>query len=536
MRALIVGSGAAAAGAALALTSRPDVDVTVVDIGAELEAANRASAARLSRLPAPELASAGTADLGFLAPSPARGELPEKRLFGSSFPFADHGQLTGVEALGRANPKAVSGAYGGFSNVWGAQMMPFSSSSFRDWPVRASEMAPHYRAICDHVPVAGEHDDLAEIFPYAAAPQPLPLLAPRTVMVMGNYSRHRASLRRRGVIAGHSRLAMRPGACVRCGLCMTGCPHSLIYSASQTFDELRRRGRVHYRSGLLAYRVRETGGVPYVLALEADSGRSVELSADRIYLACGALGTTRLVLGSLGAVGHEVPLVESAQFIFPALSKRPAPDPTKLHGFTLGQFNVVVGYGPDGAFDSSQVAQVQFYPYNTAVAAALPGLLQLKSFCSLRTALLSRLTIGLGYLPSSASRKLAVKVPSPPAGRLAPLQFYESGPADESGALGPVLRKLLSAAHMLDLWPVLPQVRMARPGMGYHFGGSFPHRPGNARVSRFTTDRTGRLPEWRRVHLVDGAVFPTVPATTFVMTLMANAHRIAGESLDLSED
>ena len=36
---------------------------------------------------------------------------------------------------------------------------------------------------------------------------------------------------------------------------------------------------------------------------------------------------------------------------------------------------------------------------------------------------------------------------------------------------------------------------------------------------------------WNRIHLVDGAVFPSVPATTFTLTVMANAHRIASESL-----
>jgi choline dehydrogenase-like flavoprotein len=32
---------------------------------------------------------------------------------------------------------------------------------------------------------------------------------------------------------------------------------------------------------------------------------------------------------------------------------------------------------------------------------------------------------------------------------------------------------------------------------------------------------------------VDASVFPTVPAMTFGLTIMANAHRIASESLEL---
>ena len=59
-----------------------------------------------------------------------RGGLPQKRAYGSDFPFRDVGQLAGIEPLGSANPSVVSGAYGGFSNVWGAQIMPFSKPTF----------------------------------------------------------------------------------------------------------------------------------------------------------------------------------------------------------------------------------------------------------------------------------------------------------------------------------------------------------------------------------------------------------------------
>lgn len=45
------------------------------------------------------------------------------------------------------------------------------------------------------------------------------------------------------------------------------------------------------------------------------------------------------------------------------------------------------------------------------------------------------------------------------------------------------------------------------------------------------TDRWGGLPQWDRVHLVDGSVLPTVASTTFPLTVMATAHRIVTEVL-----
>lgn len=43
----------------------------------------------------------------------------------------------------------------------------------------------------------------------------------------------------------------------------------------------------------------------------------------------------------------------------------------------------------------------------------------------------------------------------------------------------------------------------------------------------------GRLPAWRRVHLVDASVFPSIPASTITYTVMASAHRIAHEAARL---
>jgi choline dehydrogenase-like flavoprotein len=91
-----------------------------------------------------------------------------------------------------------------------------------------------------------------------------------------------------------------------------------------------------------------------------------------------------------------------------------------------------------------------------------------------------------------------------------------------------VIRRLLRAAPSLDLWPVLPKLVVSGAGKSYHFGGSFPHA-GDGQRAVLETDRQGRLQAWDNVHLVDASVFPTVAATTFTLTIMANAHRIATE-------
>ena len=83
---------------------------------------------------------------------------------------------------------------------------------------------------------------------------------------------------------------------------MTGCPYGLIYSAAQTFDALRRASRVTFNSGFLALKIIEEANQVAVIAKEIATGRMRRFEADRVYVACGAIGTTRLVANSLGTI------------------------------------------------------------------------------------------------------------------------------------------------------------------------------------------------------------------------------------------
>ncbi len=92
--------------------------------------------------------------------------MPQKRTYGSDYPFRDLGQIAGVRARHPdTNLAVVSSAYGGFTNVWGAQVMSFSRSTFDDWPIGWSEMEPHYRAALEEVSLATEDEDVAGTFP-----------------------------------------------------------------------------------------------------------------------------------------------------------------------------------------------------------------------------------------------------------------------------------------------------------------------------------------------------------------------------------
>ncbi|MDT5171483.1 MAG: hypothetical protein QOD02_4833, partial [Mycobacterium sp.] len=174
MHNVIVGTGPAAAAAILALADDPSQQITVIDIGERLD---DDAAAAVDRMSALEPAQWATADRELVSVGPAEvsgARLPEKRAYGSNHMFIDRGQQRGLAMPDRGNHAAVSGALGGFSTVWGAQIMPFSRATFNRWPFGWDEIEPHYRAMLAEVPLAGEDDDYAEDFPLLSARGPLP--------------------------------------------------------------------------------------------------------------------------------------------------------------------------------------------------------------------------------------------------------------------------------------------------------------------------------------------------------------------------
>ena len=514
MRNVIVGTGPAAAAAILALADDPAQQITVVDLGERLPADTTAAVDRMSAMEPTEWLAA---DRELVSAQPVRitgSVLPEKRAYGSNHMFVDRGQQLGLNMPDRGNEASVSAAVGGFSTVWGAQIMPFSRATFDRWPFGWDAIEPHYRAVLKEVPLAAEEDDYAEYFPLLDARAPLPPVSPRTTAVLERYRLHRSAVRAKGIVVGKARLAVDATSCRQCGLCMTGCPYSLVYSSRQTVDRLVATGRVRLLSRILVTGVEQPpGSSPSVRGIDLVDGRRVRFDADRVFVGAGGLGSTRIALNSLTTPPPEVDLQESVQFLIPFVSRHGTGDPRGRNDLTLNQFNLLLTFDDD-AYTTSQI---HCYPYNPAVAAALPGWLP----TGYAGAVLGRVTAALGYLPSWESPKMRLELGQRRQDSLPEVTVRVV--ADRHPAmLRAVLRRLCGVGPKLDLYPVLPLVRQSGPAKSYHFGSTFPHGNGS--------DLLGRIGDLHDVHLIDGSVLPSVPATTFTLTVMANAHRIVTES------
>lgn len=90
-----------------------------------------------------------------------------------------------------------------------------------------------------------------------------------------------------------------------------------------------------------------------------------------------------------------------------------------------------------------------------------------------------------------------------------------------------LLHRLFKYRHLTRGIPVSPLLQISNPGRGFHSGGTFPMKVSPS--SQFETNRFGTPLGLSRIHAVDATVFPSIPATTITLSIMANAHRIGSE-------
>ncbi|MCP5433047.1 MAG: GMC family oxidoreductase [Alphaproteobacteria bacterium] len=514
---IIIGSGPAGAAAAEALLDRGR-RVRMLDVGETLEPAREA--VRLSLAGAkPAAWDAGALD-DFKRARPA-AKTDTMRPYGSDFPFRDAVDFFGPEGRPDWLFLKPSFALGGLSNGWGASVLPYREEDISDWPAAARALAAHYAAVAAFVPIAANPDPLEALFPMLSISddRSLPLTS-QGQAALARLEKRRERLAARGLHFGRARQAVEASGCERCGLCLYGCPYRLIFSAKSHVERLVRERGLDYRPGAEAVRILEGSSGVTVATRDPRSGETAEHRGARVFVGAGVLPTARLMLASLGAEGKAVRLKDSTHFFVPMLHAwAPRPDPVAEPRHTLTQLYLEI---LDAAVNARTV-HFQVYAYNDHYAedmrARFGRLAPLAE--PLIAAMSRRLMVAQGFLHSDSSPEIEIRL----AGGAEPRLAFALRRNEETGpAIARAVRKLAPLVVPSGLLPLLPLVRPAEVGSSYHCGGTFPMREA---PSGLESDPLGRPAGLKRVHIVDASVFPSVPATTITLTVMANAHRIA---------
>jgi ferredoxin len=318
-------------------------------------------------------------------------------------------------------------------------------------------------------------------------------------------------------------VAAKAEGCVYCGLCLYGCPYSLIYSSAQTIERLVADGLVDYRPGVLVERLEPagTGVTVHTRDVGGDAGR---LEARRVFVGAGVLPSAWLALNSLGVFDEPVTMLDSQYFIFPFFRffRTPGVDREPLHSLVQAYLEI------DDPRVSRRLVHVEVFSYSDFLKRALMATPLRFALWNrwMQAQMFDRLLVLQCFLHSDESSRLTLRLRRDAQGRP---KMDITGAAERGVYWSAVKAGLKLAANGLKLrgLPVVPAMQFAEPGRSYHSGGAFPMRRSPGRLE---TDLLGQLPGLPGVHFVDATVFPSIPATTITLTVMANAHRIATEA------
>jgi choline dehydrogenase-like flavoprotein len=523
---IVVGSGPAGVACARALLDRGR-KVLMLDAGLTLEPERRHLVEQFARGRPGEWTAADLAayQAGMEADA---GGVPQKLVYGSDFPYQDAEQHLGTEYVGVGLRPSL--AQGGLSNVWGAAVMPYAQRDLAGWPIKVADLAEHYPAALRLTGMSASHDDLENLFPLYR--EEITELRPsaQARQLLDTMAWHRERLAGDGIFFGRSRLAVHGSknsandGCVYCRLCMYGCPYGFIYCSATTVARMQTEPGFTYQPGVIVVSARESTAGIELEGYDRKTRQPLSWSGGRAFLAAGAIPTTRILLRSLGAFDQPVWMKDSQYFLAPMALWTRVPGAMRENLHSLSQIFIEF-FDRQG---TDRTVHLQIYSYNDLIGQAIA-----KAFGPWRRPLgflvrnlQERLLVLQGYLHSDHSSRISLCLKKGDAtGRERFEVRAEVNPAAAVMARA-VIRKLLRHSRRIGAVPLPIMLKVAEPGRSFHSGGSFPM---SAEPRGFQTDRLGRLPGWNRLHAVDATIFPSIPATTITLSVMANAHRIGSE-------
>jgi len=522
----VVGSGPAGVACAYALVKK-GLNVTMLDAGIELEPEKVRVLERLQR--------SKQLDLHLVEKIKGNKQVTikgvsQKLVYGSNYPYKEVNKHMPLSAEGIvANP---SFAKGGLTTVWGAAVMPYLSDDIKDWPISIEDLSPYYTAVLDFMKIGVGKDSLKSLFPVYTKQAQYFQYSQQASMLLKDLEQNKEQLNTAGIYFGSSRLAVKFShdkdntGCIYCGLCLHGCPYKFIYNSAFTLEELNKYKNFNYKNNIIVEKVAEHKKDVEILAHHRITNRKIIFKGSKIFLACGAITTTRIMLESMNAYNEDVVLKDSQYFLFHLLRYRSAADVTKESLHTLAQLYIEIF---DKKIDNNSV-HLQLYTYSDLYETALKSMLKSMYgiFKKPLSALKSRLIIGQGYIHSNSSPTISVKLEKGAPGKLI---MEKNEDKHISSKIKDVMEKLFENSRYIKAIPLTPILKIGKPGESNHLGGSFPM---SKSPKIFQTDIYGRPFGYKHIHIVDATVFPSIPAQTITLTVMANAYRIA-DTFDVAE-
>jgi choline dehydrogenase-like flavoprotein len=408
-------------------------------------------------------------------------------------------------------------ALGGLGNAWGAGLYRFVDADLAGFPIKAADLDPYADALTREIGIGGAGDDLTPYFGTAEGLLPPLRLSRNAGQVYATYKRKRQGLRDAGIVMGRPRVA----ALSRPHDGRAPCDYSntefwqeqpYLYTPAMTLRKLIAAGQIDYRPGWLVDAYEETRAGVTVRARAADGGETRSFEGDRLLLAAGAIGTTKIALRSAGDTTTRLRLLENPAVQIPFVIPSAIGRKLDTHTFGLTQLNLVWANAPGGYLAQGSILEITS-PMRAEFFGRFP--LSARANLALVKTMLPAMLVMQLFFPAAAQGPASLSLLQD--GRLR----IEGAPnAIEVGSLGPLLGPLRS----LGLWTHRLLIYKPETGHAIHYAGTLPMRE---QPGRYECHADGKLAGAQRVYVADSASFSDLSAKNMSFGMMSAAMRVA---------
>jgi hypothetical protein len=419
-------------------------------------------------------------------------------------------------------------AYGGLGSAWGLGCCQFSEKEIEMAGLNYNEMTNAYQWVSDRIGISSQWDDISK---YTIGK--LENLQP-PLKVDGNangiyetYQRKKKRLNQRGFFMGRTALAAITQE-------MNGRkPYSFhdtdFYSDKEesayrpwiTINKLKGSSLFHLQKNAFVISFSEKENKIEVCYLNTESGERNIVFAKNLILACGTLGTARIVLRSFNAYDHKLPILCNPYSYIPCLQFRMLGKSLakEISGFSqLSLFH-------DPKQDNLDVAMASIYSYRSLMLFRIAKEAPVNFYDGriIINYLMPALSIMGIHHPESYSQgkyiQLRKNTDTVTGDELH--AEYMLNEIEEMKGLNRE-REFKKVMRELGCWPI----KRVDPGMGssIHYAGCLPF---SKKEKPFTLSRDGRLHSTKNVFVADGSGFTYLPAKGLTFSLFANAHYVA---------
>ncbi|MCH9631813.1 MAG: hypothetical protein S4CHLAM6_01310 [Chlamydiae bacterium] len=520
-RVVIIGSGLAAVAAAKALVEN-NIKPLVLDCGIKRPAHVASLISKLSSVHPNEWSEE---DRKKMMANPTvfdNKSYPKKLSFGSDYFYS--------KIFGENFPPS-SQAYGGFSVGWGSSSMPANDCDMTRWPIKQADLLEHYTSILKSVPYSACEDGLSENFPILSDRANPLCLSMASSSLINSMQKKSKQLKEKFAVFGQARLLIEAKStlktgCRYCGSCMSGCAYGSIYNATDDLDKLIQKGLVDYRANVTVQTLSEERGVVKVTFIN-EFGSQVSIDSSRVFLAAGAVNSTKIIAESRGIYDQDIPLLTTLGFVLPVVRMKRS----KLEWPNINtEPGVFLEYKVPNL--SNHWVHCQLTPVNELALVKL-GIVRNGKLAknSIKKRLFEHIVIANCNMHSDHGVEYNLRLKKENEGS-ASFEYSRSKVKRAQCSINLAAKRLSSLMRTFKCYPISKLMNSSVNSFGYHLGGSLPMRL--VPTKKNETNILGSPMGWSKIHVIDSSVFPTLPGTTIGLLAMANARRIVKSVVSLS--